>query len=57
MPEKVQYFLMNRSIFDVLCDILFLQTITNFIKLILAPVIYNLDPKGLFYWFKISTIT
>ena len=49
MPEKVQYFLMNRSIFDVICDILFLQTITNFIKLILAPVIYNLDPKGLIY--------
>jgi hypothetical protein len=42
--------MLKRSIFDILCDILYMQTLTNFIKIIISPLIYKLEPIGNFLY-------
>ena len=35
----------QRSIFDILMDIWFLPTITEYVKMLIKPIIYKLSPE------------
>jgi hypothetical protein len=45
LPPKLRNFILKRSIFDVLMDIWYIPTITEYIKLLVKPIIYKLSPQ------------
>lgn len=45
LPRSLKNLLLQRSIFDVLMDIWYFPTITEYIKLLFKPVIYKLTPE------------
>lgn len=45
MPLKIQNLIVKRSIFDILMDLWYLPTITEYIKLLVKPVVYRMPPE------------
>jgi hypothetical protein len=45
LPRKIREFILKRSIFDLLMDIWYLPTITEYIKMLLKPIIYKIPPQ------------
>lgn len=46
LSPKLQKLLLERSIFDVLCDLWYFSVIAKYLKVILAPFILKSDPKA-----------
>ena len=46
MPTIIQKTFLKRSLFDFLCDLWFMQSLTNLIKLIIAPMYLQMTPEG-----------
>ena len=45
LPKALRSILIERSIFDVLCDIWFIPTISFYIKKLLEPFLYEMTPE------------
>jgi hypothetical protein len=45
MPDKLKNIFIRRSIFDILMDLWYLPTISEYIKLLIKPVLYKLSPE------------
>lgn len=45
LPGALKSILVERSIFDVLCDIWFIPTITFYVKKMIEPIIYEMTPE------------
>jgi hypothetical protein len=45
MPPKLKNMILRRSVFDILMDIWYLPTISEYIKLLVKPVLYKMSPQ------------
>ena len=44
MPRHLAHTLVNRSIFDILCDLWFFPKVAIYIRKLLTPFIYQMTP-------------
>ena len=56
IPQKIQIILLKRSIFDLLCDLLFMRTISKYIGVILSPLFFKFSPEGKIFNLRLSKI-
>jgi len=45
LSPGLQNVLLNRSLFDILCDIWFIPMITLYIKALVSPILYDMSPE------------
>ena len=56
-PPKLQNFLLNRSIFDVLCDLWFIPKVGLYLKAFFGPFYYESNPEKALNAFEIIGLT
>jgi len=52
IPPKFHHVLLERSIFDIICDIWFIPKITIYIKALISPFIVKIDPSEAVHQFR-----
>ena len=57
LPKRLQTFLLNRSIFDVLCDLWFIPKIGLYIKAFAGPFYYEYTPEKALTNFEVIGLT
>lgn len=45
LPNNIRYFLLNRSVLDILMDFWHLPSVTKYFKFLFVPIIYNYSPE------------
>ena len=41
----LRHLLLNRSLFDIMCDIWFIPNITLYVKALISPILYDMTPE------------